>query len=369
MRQHTPLLPDVLTGSFTRRVTVNVFHGRDRVETGLAFESWSFDGDLGARLTTSGVGTVVYPSVNGESMSPVGTKGVLSPFRARVELVMEILAGSFRESVSLGMFRVTRILEARDHTTVVGGVERVVASRVRFEFVTLEADVERRGFRFPEVPSSTDSAFEEIRRVTGMPVRETVDDAAITGDPVWEAKQGGRLDAVRQLGGILGGTAVVDSLGSWVVIPDQLGDPVGELTLGERGTVLDVGAEIDTDTVYNVVVGLFEDENRTPFYSVAEVPNGDLAPGSNYLENTRYYSSEFVKTQAQGDSAVASVLALSIGSQQYDVTIQCHINPLVELGDVLALSGWSRPIVGQLVKFGMSESPLMNVTLRVAREL
>lgn len=369
MRQHSQHLVDVLSGSFSRRLLVNVFHGRERVAEDLAFEQWSLDGDLGAQVTISGTGTVVYPSVDGESMSPVGTRGVLSPFRARLELVMEITAGLFSERISLGMFRVVGVPESRDSTAVVGGVERVVASRVRLQFLSLEEDVRRRGFRFAESPPSSDSAFEELRRITGMPVMETVEDRPILGNPVWEAKQGGRLDAVRELGAVLNGTAVVNSLGAWQIVPDVVGEPVGELRLGDRGTVLDVGSEIDTDTVYNVVVGVFEDENRSTFYSVAEVPAGDLSPGSDYLENTRYYASDFVKTQSQGDEAVKSILALSTGSQQYDVPIQCHINPLVELGDVLELVGWVRPIVGRLVKFSMGDSALMNVTLTVSRDL
>jgi hypothetical protein len=76
-----------------------------------------------------------------------------------------------------------------------------------------------------------------------------------------------------------------------------------------------------------------------------------------------------VKTQAQADSAVRAVLDQSIGSQQYDVQIQCHVNPIVEIGDVVTLEGWKRPLVGRLRKVSLSNSAYMNVTLRVARRL
>src|SRR5690606_14357181 len=107
-------LEGVLHGSFTRRLLVNVYHGTDRVLEDVPFEDWSLSGDLGAQVSYSGAGTVVYSSVNGESLSPVGTKGVLSPFRARLELVMEISAGVWVERVSLGTFRVTAAGPARD---------------------------------------------------------------------------------------------------------------------------------------------------------------------------------------------------------------------------------------------------------------
>nr|WP_278101169.1 hypothetical protein [Microbacterium proteolyticum] len=369
MRQHTDDLLDALAGSFTRRVLVNVFHGTDRVATDLAFESWSLESDLDSAVGTSGSGVVVYPSVSGESLSPEGTKGVLSPFRARVELVMEVSAGGFRERVSLGLFRVVTVPEARDYTADVDGVSRVVSSRVKIGFASLAEDVRRRGFRFPEQPPQTDSCYRELRRITGMPVLESVPDAAISGNPTWEAKQGGRLDAVQKLADQMSATAVVNSAGAWVLVPDEQGEPVASLHLGERGTVLDVGNEIDTDTVYNVVVGQFEDDDRNPIYAIAEVEAGDLRPDSLYLETTRYYSSPFVKTQEAAESAVQAILALSTGAQVYDVPIQCHINPLIEVGDVVSLEGWVRPLVGRVVKVTLGDSALMNVTLSVRRAL
>lgn len=369
MREHDDRLLDVLSGSYTRDLWVNVYHGTDRVMENLRMVDWSLDWDLSAGVSASGTGSIVYESVSGESLVPVGTKGVLSPFRARIELVLEVSAGDYRRRVSLGVFRVTKVPEAQDFTATVGGKTVTVGSRVKVSFLSLEEDVRRRGFRSDTQPTSLTSCYDEIRRLTDMPVEETVADAAIPASTTWEAKQGGRLEAVKTLANALGGTALVNSAGAWTIIPDEVGDPIGELRLGELGTVLDVASEIDTDTVYNEVVGQFEDANRNPIYAVATAPAGDLDPSGLYLPNTRYYSSDFVKTQAQADSAVQAILDLSIGSQQYDVQIQCHINPLVELGDVDELVGWTRPLVGQVRKVSMSSSEYMNVTLTVSRDL
>lgn len=369
MRQGSAQLIDVLSGTFEREVSVNVFAGSTRMLEGERFESWQLESDLGGKVASSGSGVIVHDSVKGESLSPVGTKGVLSPFRARVEPVMTITDGSFSESVSLGTFRVTGVPSTSDTTATVGGSELVVASSVGLRFMSLDEDTNRWGFRFPDQSAVGVSAFAEIRRITGMPVEQTVPDVALPAAKVWEAKQGGRLDAVLELGRILGGSAVVNSRGAWVIIPDDVGDPVATLRLGEFGTVLDVADEIDTDTVYNEVIGSFEDEAGNPFYSIAAVEAGDLAVTGDYKPNTRYYASDLVKTHAQGDAAVQSILDLSIGSQAYDVQIQCHVNPLVEIGDVVKLDGWKRPLVGQLRKITLNDSPYMSVTLRVHREL
>lgn len=369
MRQHSAQLEDVLLGSFERDVSVNVFNGSERVLEGVRFESWQLDSDLGRGICSQGSGVLVHPSVDGSSVVPVGTEGVLSPFRARVEPVMTIRAGGFSESVSLGVFRVASIPSAADSVATVDGREVVVASRVGLGFDSLEADVDRWGFQFPEQSRAGVSAFAEIRRLTGMPVEESVPDVLVPSLKVWEAKQGGRLEAVLELGRVLGGSAVVNSRGAWEIIPDTIGDPVATLRLGELGTVLDVADEIDTDTVYNEVVGTFEDMNGNPLYAVARVSAGPLSVDGPYGVNTRYYSSDLVKTQMQANGAVQSVLDQSIGSQQYDVQIQCHVNPLVEIGDVVALEGWKRPIVGQLRKIDLSNGAYMSVTLRVARRL
>lgn len=369
MRQGSAELTKVLSGSFERDVTANVFNGTNRVLIGERFESWQLESDLGGKVASSGSGLIVHASTRGESIAPSGTKGLLSAFRARVEPVMTIRAGGFSESVSLGTFRVTSNPVANEYTATFEGKQVVVASEAGVKFASLDEDTNRWGFRFPEQSVAGASAFGEIRRFTGMAVEQTVPDAALPAAKVWEAKQGSRLDAVLELGRVLGGSAVVNSRGAWVIIPDAIGAPVATLRLGELGTVLDVADEIDTDTVYNEVVGSFEDTNGVPFHSVAFVETGDLAVAGDYKPNTRYYSSDLVKTQAQGDAAVKSVLDLSIGSQQYDVQIQCHVNPLVEIGDVVALEGWKRPLVGQLRKVTLSDSPYMNVTLRVHREL
>ena len=115
------------------------------------------------------------------------------------------------------------------------------------------------------------------------------------------------------------------------------------------------------------MVGNFADVNRNPIYAVATVPSGPLSISGTYGEYTRYYSSDLVKTQEQANTAVAAVLAESVKSQQFEVPIQCIINPLFELGDPLKVVGHTRPLQGVLVKFAMSDSELMTVTLRALR--
>ncbi|WP_223690138.1 hypothetical protein [Leifsonia poae] len=141
------------------------------------------------------------------------------------------------------------------------------------------------------------------------------------------------------------------------------------MTIGAEGTVVDIGYEVDTDTVYNCVVGTFEDADRNPIYSVAEETVGPLATSGYYEENTRYYSSPLVTTQAGADSAVRAILTQSIGGQTYEVPISCIANPVIESGDVLRVHGHTRPLKGRMIRWRMTQAALMDVTLEVQRSL
>ncbi|WP_336647518.1 hypothetical protein [Microbacterium sp. MMO-10] len=300
---------------------------------------------------------------------PVGTDGILSPFRANVEILMTIRAGDFAERVSLGTFRAMAVPSTSETVATVLGSQVSVASRVEIKFVSLDEATKRDSFLFPERSLQGASVYAELRRLSGLPVEVTVPDRLIAAEKAWEAAQGGRLKAVHELGRLLDADMIVNSRGAWVPIPDEIGDPVGVLTVGADGTITDIGSEITTDSVYNVVVGSFEDENRVPFYCVAQVTEGPLAVDGLYGRNVRYYSSDLVKTKEQGDAAVAAVLAQSVGSQMYDVEVQCHVNPLVEIGDVWEARGQDRAVVGRVRKVSMSGSHLMNVTIRASRRL
>jgi|GEM_PF-5615616 len=367
MRAHTTALENVLRDSHSQRLIVDVFHGSDRVMQGLELTDWEIEFDLTRDVKMSGGATIAYQSVSGESLVPTGTEGVLSPFKARLLLTMEITAGDFTELITIGWAKVIGAPSGVDyHVTTTFG-RFVTASVVQIEWRGLEEIVRRRGFRSPEQPPSLTSTYAELRRITGMTVVNTVADVALPSGITYETNQGGRLAGVQTLWDNLGCVGVIDQSGAWVGVPKVPGASVGTLSLGKTGTVVDVGYEVDTDTVYNCVVGTFEDTDRNPIYAVAEVKSGPLATTGLYGENTRYYSSPLVQTQAGADSAVQAILSQSIGGQTYLVPIKCISNPLYELGDVLTLAKWSRPLQGRMITARLTPDAVMEVTLEVQR--
>jgi hypothetical protein len=368
MRAHSDQLAEVLQGSFSSRLIADVFHGTERVKENLDLTGWSQGGDLTAEVKESGRATVVYQSIAGESLKPLGTEGILSPFRARLFLLMEISEGAFSETIKIGWATVTDVPYARDHYSDIAGKRIVVASVVDLVFQSLDEDVKAWGFRSEEQPPSLTSAYAELRRITNMPVIETLPDRAIPQSITYEASKGGRLKGVQTLAGLFDGRAVVNPAGAWTIVPHNPGPVVGTLSIGPDGTVTDVPYSVTTEGVFNCVIGNFETADRTPIFSIAELTIGPLATSNG--ERTEWVGpNDLVRTQAAGDSWVKAVLDRSTRTQQYDVAIQCVVNPLIELGDMLEVVGNDAPLKGQVVKIDRSNAALMNVTLRAERSL
>lgn len=367
MRPHSEQLAKVLLDSHSRRLIVDVFHGTERVLQDLPLEGWSLDGDLLAEIKEGGRGTVIYQSEAGESLKPKGTEGKLSPFRARLFLLMEISAGEFSETVQLGWATITEVPYARDHYGTVNGERVVIASVVDVVFESLDKDIQAWGFRTEQQPPSLASVYNEMRRITNMPVLQTVADRSIPGMLTYEASKGGRLKGLQALAEMLGGRAVVNPAGAITVVPFESGEVVGSLTTGPDGTITDAPYSVKTDGVFNCVVGNFEDENRNPIYSEAVQTVGPLSVSNG--ERTDWVTSETVKTQAAADSFTQARLQRNVSVQQYDVIIQCIMTPLFELGDLTRILGDDGEIIGQAVKYSISDSALMNMTIRAERAL
>ena len=79
-------LSGVLSGSYSRRLLVDVLHGTDRVARDVEPVSWGIDWDADRDPKASGRVRFVHESVSGESWVPDGVNGVLSPFKATLVL-------------------------------------------------------------------------------------------------------------------------------------------------------------------------------------------------------------------------------------------------------------------------------------------
>lgn len=370
MRDHSENLSHVLTGSFSTRLIVDAFYGPTRRAADLPYGSWELQWDSEARIKSGGSLTIEYTDELAESISPTGFTDMLAPFGQEVNLLMEISAGSFSETVQLGHYRISAVPDARDeHANHLGQVI-TVGSKVTLTLEDRLIGVDRAGFRAEQSPPSLASCWTEIQRLTGMQVVRSVADKAIPNSVVYLAEQGGRLNAVQALADVLGGVAYVTPDGAISVLPDEWGPVVASLELGDGGTILDVAHSMESEGVYNEVVGNFEDDDRNPIFASAAIESGPLAISGPYGAYTRYYASPFVKTQAAAESAVAAILTQVSSIQSYRVPVQCVVNPLIEDGDVVTVQ---RPtggvITGRVVSHKFGASRLMTLVLEVKRNV
>lgn len=367
MRDYSDNLWSALTeGSFDWRLIVDVFSGTDRVLQDLSVTdfklSWSYS-DIGF----SGSLDVTHQTDGGESLIPVGPRGVLSPHSgARVLLMLEVSAGAFSEVVQLGWARITEFTNARDTiVTLEDGRKVVTETSLTLELQGIEVSVSRRGMLFPTQPVSGASCYDELRRLTDFPVVETLPDKPaplIT----YEASQGGRWAACLELGKHLGGAVWVDSYGNLTVHDPDVGIS-GTLSVGDEGTITDYEHSADTEQAYNQVVGIFEDDKGEPLYSVASLSGGLMGVDSEYGAHTRYYASDFVKTQAAADSAVQAILDQTTLGRSYTVPVEAVVNPLVEVGDRWRIVESEREIEGLIVGMEITPSALMRLDVEVWR--
>lgn len=365
MRVHSDQLEKVLTGSRDRILHVDVFRGTDRVLMDLRPEKWTLTWDY-SEVGLGGTITVTVATDDGVSLIPRGPAGVLSPHAgARLLLLEETLAGQFSETTQYGWARITGYRDAYDSVVEVAGRQVVYSTTITLEVEGIEVGVVRDGLLAPAQPASGATCYGEIRRLSGLACTETLPDKPAP-EITYEASQGGRWKACLELAKHLGGTLYVTQFGGLTVHDPDVGLS-GTLTVGEGGTILDVAQEADTDAVYNCVAGSFEDDQGMPIYAVAEVTDGPMRVDGPYGRYTRYYSSDFVKTQEQAQSAVDAILAQYTWGQLYEVPVRAVTNPLVEVGDRWRVVSDDREIEGLVTSVKLSDGPEMDLTLEVAR--
>jgi hypothetical protein len=372
MRASSENLNNVLhSGGFAVELLADVYYGATRRFENLPVDTWELKWNSDDDIKASGQLTVAYSSDIAESLTPKEFTDLLAPFGQQVNVRLRITANEdqFSETLQMGWFRIESIPEAVDQNFSLLGRTLTVGSRVTVNLQDRMLTVKRAGFHSEQNPK-TKSCWGELSRITGEQLLRSVPDTAVPASLVYEATEGGVLKAAQSLANALGGVPYFTPDGSLSVLPDENGPVVAVLEVGERGTVVDAGLSMDSDGVFNCVVGNFEDDDHNPIYAVAKITDGPLSVDGEYGEYVMYYSSEFVKTQAQANSATQAVLTQNIASQSYRVPVQCILDPRIEDGDVVTVQRTDgSSVTGRVMSHALSSGSLMDLEVQVSRDM
>ena len=351
-------------GGFTHYYEADVIVDGEVVLTGLRLNACQLDGDADRQVLTQGAATVVYSDELGRSIAPEDFSSWFNPYTTYLSLSLVIAAGGgFLEKVLRGVVKVVAVGDQREHFVSVNDTLLTVGSSIRVRLADAFHVTQAETFPSPSAPPELTSTWAEIQRVTGLGVLRNVADAAI---PRTVAYQASRLDAVFNLGTLLGGRPVVSRDGLVVILPDEWGDPVGRLQIGADGLVQAVSpAEWSDAGIFNEVVVRSHDDAQQTVLAVARVLSGPLRYGGPFGRRPFIYSSELITTEADAQAFADAELPRVSALPAQDYAIQCAPDPRLEVGDVIEFQDTrGAELTGRIVSQTLPGPGLMSLTVQ-----
>jgi hypothetical protein len=367
VRPASDLFGQVIGGTRSVRLIVDVFYDDEPTFEDLPVSDWSLAWDLESELKSTGDLTVAYTSQAGESLTPRGFLDTLAPYGQQVNVLVEVSAGAgFTEVLQLGRYRIAQAPEASDTYFQFLGRTLSAGSLVKLTVDDLLSNVKRAGFHQPEPPILTDTIWGEIQRITGLPVNPSLPDKATPSGLIYQNNTGGRLAAFQDLTSALGGIGVTNSFGEVTAIPfDVDPTPVAVLAMGDNGRVISASTGLDADNLYNVVVGEYQYPDGTPIPVEPAKATGTLAPDGPFGESTFYDKSDTIDTLEAAQARVQTVLNQLIASNTFRITLSCIADYRLEQGDVATFQSMTGAVTGRIISIKFTADGLMEVVLDV----
>lgn len=266
---------------------------------------------------------------------PTGAFDALTPFGNEVQIYRGVLFPDGPELVSLGIFGIGSIkVDDLAGTVEVGGFDRAqLVKDADFESTYTVAAGTNYG---SAIQSLVDAG------VPGLTYRFAPVDA-VTPLLVFDADtDGGRWAAAQQMAASCGCDLYFDGDGALVLapVPDVLGSPAIELHDGPGGVVVSASKVWDRAPGYNAVIAY--SSNPTPGVTPPRAVARDLDPASptyyygDFGRKPRRYSSTFITTQAQAQTAADAILRQTLGVAQ-TIELSISTNPALEPGDIASV--------------------------------
>lgn len=365
MRPASDELREALAYSFELTFSADLWYDNERRIEGLRVLDPSIVADSRRDIEMGGTLSLVWADDSGRSIEPATAGDLLAPFGSRLVVFAVVNVGGRDERIQLGDFSIVSVPSVDGHPYM-WGAQQIHAGQV-VNVVVQDRTIEVRRDRFTQLsqPSQLDSVYSELASLTGFPIRRTLPDAPITRSVVYEED---RLNVVQDLAEIIGGRAFMDWDGALTVRPLQAGPPVAELAMGDLGTITQLGSSLDSDAVYNGVVIRGQTNDQQVILAEAWIESGPLRatrpgqPRTPWHRVPRFYSSPFITTSQQAQDAAPALLEQFSSPRASSLEVTCITNPLLQVGDVVAVLDGSWEWTLRLTRVPIEASTLMTVT-------
>lgn len=289
--------------------------------------SLTFNGDA----EVQGAGSVVAAG-NAPSLVPHSKGDPLATYGQELALWRTVTAGGVSWEIPLGRYRITDSGGAVENFDDYGATRVLRSWQVslkvadRFEVIRADDFLEATG------PVAGNTAWDEIRRLSPVPVQISLPDAAVPPATVYD----NRLGAIRTLSGLMGGVPHMTREGVLTVRPKDAW-MISTVPVFDIKGVIEWDESMSNDFHNQVQVTSSNNNDLVAVARITDLAN-PLAVG-RAGGRTFKHSSPVYTTQAAVDAAAQTILARVSTRRSRVVNVVCGPEAvLLELGDF----GWVR---------------------------
>lgn len=274
----------------------------------------------------------------GDSLIPTLKTDPLAPYGQEVALWKRVRVRDTTWDVPLGVYRVTRVGDASRRLREGVTLDWSVSVTLKDRFEQIEAD----NFLAVDSPQPGNTVWDEIRRLSPIPVVEALGDADVPASLVYDS----RLDAIEELMRILGGVPHLTREG---VLTARVSDAwlTSETAVFDLPGVISWSDEMVNDFYNQVQVSNPNDKTIVAYATISDPWNPlsvQRAGGRTYKHASPVYT-----TQEAAAAGAATVLQRVSERRSRTVRVQCGPEALLlELGDF----GWVRDPVQRRAVLG-----------------
>jgi hypothetical protein len=271
-----------------------------------------------------------FLAANGADLVPESKTDPLAPFGQELQLVRRVHYADTFWDIPGGRFRIGEVPSASDSY-------QIMSWSAQLNLVDLFDKVQAADFLGAVTgPSQTASTWDEIAKLSPLPVVRSLPDSAIPAGVTFQ----GRLDAITKLIANLGGEPALTRTGSLTARPANNYLTATSTVATVKGTV-SVDAGMSNDLVNSVSV---TNPNDATILGIAQITDqaDPLCITGPLGERTKTFSDPLMDTQAKADAAAATYLARLSTVQARVVKVSCLPRWDLELGDYIEVDDPSK---------------------------